>query len=109
MPIFAISDLHLCDRGPRDNFAFNGREERFYNFLKMVEEAKSRLLILGDLFDFWQVNMGASINAYLPLLDRLAGIGSNLDRGQPRQRPGSADRLEADARPPAVPAVLPSV
>ena len=76
MPIFAISDLHLCDRGPRDNFAFNGRESRFYNFLKMVEESKSRLLILGDLFDFWQVNMGASINAYLPLLDRLDELGA---------------------------------
>ena len=30
MPTFCISDLHLCDRGPRDNFAYNGREERFY-------------------------------------------------------------------------------
>ena len=77
MPIFAISDLHLCDRGPRDNFAFNGREERFYNFLKMVEEIqgpaadprRSVRFVAGQ-------PVGPSINAYLPLLDRLAGMGA---------------------------------
>ena len=76
MPIFAISDLHLCDRGPRDNFAFNGREERLGAFLDMVDREQGRLLILGDLFDFWQVNLGTAVVAYLPLLDRLAGMGA---------------------------------
>jgi UDP-2,3-diacylglucosamine pyrophosphatase LpxH len=76
MPTFCISDLHLCDRGPRDNFAYNGREERFYNFLKFVEESRGRLLILGDLLDWWQVPVGSAISAYLPLLDRLNGLGA---------------------------------
>ncbi len=76
MPIFAISDLHLCDRGPRDNFAFENREERFNNFLGMVEAAGGRLLILGDLFDWWKVPVGSAVNAYLPLADRLAGMGA---------------------------------
>ena len=63
MPTFCISDLHLCDRGPRDNFAYNGREERFDHFLKIVEQAHGRLLILGDLLDWWQVPVGAAISA----------------------------------------------
>ena len=76
MPTFCISDLHLCDRGPRDNFAYNGREERFYSFLKFVEEARGRLLILGDLLDWWQVPVGAAIGAYLPLMKRLDELGA---------------------------------
>ena len=36
MPIFCVSDLHLCDRGFRDNFAVEGREARFYKFLDYV-------------------------------------------------------------------------
>jgi UDP-2,3-diacylglucosamine pyrophosphatase LpxH len=76
MPIFCVSDLHAADRGPRDNFAFNGREERFGKFLDMVEREQGRLLILGDLLDFWQVNLGAAVTAYLPLLDRLAALGA---------------------------------
>ena len=76
MPIFAISDLHLCDRGPRDNFAFHGREDRLGAFLDMVDQEQGRLLILGDLFDFWQVNLGTAVVAYLSLLDRLARMGA---------------------------------
>ena len=84
MPVFAVSDLHLCERGPRDNFAFENREERFTNFLNMVEAAGGRLLILGDLFDWWKVPVGSAINAYLPLADRLAGMGADVDHRQPR-------------------------
>ena len=40
MPTFVVSDLHLADKGPRDNFAYQGREERFYNFLKFVEVSR---------------------------------------------------------------------
>ncbi len=71
MPIYCISDLHLCDRGPRDNFAYNGREEHFYRFLDYVDQQKGQLYILGDLFDFWQVNLSAAILAYQDLLTRL--------------------------------------
>jgi UDP-2,3-diacylglucosamine pyrophosphatase LpxH len=71
MPIFAVSDLHLCDRGYRDNFAVEGREARFYEFLDYAERESGQLYILGDLFDFWQTNLSKAIVAYLPLLTRL--------------------------------------
>jgi UDP-2,3-diacylglucosamine pyrophosphatase LpxH len=76
VPTFVVSDLHLADKGPRDNFAYQGREERFYNFLKFVEVSASTLLILGDLFDWWLVPMGVAVAAYLPLIDRLAAMGA---------------------------------
>jgi UDP-2,3-diacylglucosamine pyrophosphatase LpxH len=76
MPTYCISDLHLCDRGLRDNFCFDGRERRFCDFLDFVIANHGRLLILGDLFDWWQVNLGTAINAYLPLIDRLAEMGA---------------------------------
>jgi len=71
MPIFCVSDLHLCDRGPRDNFCVGGREERFCRFLDHVQKQSGRLFILGDLFDWWQVNLSNSINEYRKLLNRL--------------------------------------
>jgi len=76
MPIFCVSDLHLCDRGYRDNFAVEGREARFYKFLDYVETEGGLLYVLGDLFDWWQVNLSRSIRAYQDLLARLAHIGS---------------------------------
>ena len=71
MPIFCVSDLHLCDRGYRDNFAVEGREARFYKFLDYVEAESGQLYVLGDLFDFWQANMSRAVTAYLDLLTRL--------------------------------------
>ena len=68
MPIFCVSDLHLCDRGYRDNFAVEGREARFYEFLDYVEANGSQLCILGDLFDWWQSNLSKSVFAYRDLL-----------------------------------------
>jgi UDP-2,3-diacylglucosamine pyrophosphatase LpxH len=76
MPLYCVSDLHACDKGPRDNFSFEGREERFENFLDMVWHDNGRLLILGDLLDWWQVPVGSAVVAYRPLLDRLASIGA---------------------------------
>lgn len=74
MPIFCISDLHLCDRGYRDNFAVEGREKRFHTFLDYVVAEGGQLYILGDLFDWWQANLSRSIRAYQELLARLAHI-----------------------------------
>lgn len=75
MPIFCVSDLHLCDRGYRDNFAVEGREARFCKFLDYVEAENGLLYVLGDLFDWWQVNLSRSIRAYQDLLARLAHLG----------------------------------
>ena len=76
MPHFCVSDLHACDKGPRDAFAFQDREVRFGKFLDMVESERGRLLILGDLLDFWQVPVGAAIVAHRLLLDRLDAMGA---------------------------------
>ena len=75
MPIFCVSDLHLCDRGYRDNFAVEGREARFYRFLDYVEAEGGQLYVLGDLFDWWQANLSRSILAYRDLLARLTHVG----------------------------------
>ncbi len=75
MSIFCVSDLHLCDRGYRDNFAVEGREVRFHKFLDYVESEGGLLYILGDLFDWWQVNLSRSIRAYQDLLARMAHMG----------------------------------
>ena len=61
MPIFCVADLHLCDRGFRDNFAVEGREARFYKFLDYVEANGGQLYVLGDLFDWWQANLSKSV------------------------------------------------
>ena len=73
-PIYIISDLHLGDGGPRDNFAFDEKLDQFNLFLDMVEKEKGRLYILGDLFDFWQGNVGKILMNRKSLLDRFASL-----------------------------------
>jgi len=74
MTTFYISDLHLGDRGPRDNFLAN--EQAFYRFLDWVQQdPKNELTILGDLFDWWQCNPSRTMLAYKPLLDRMNTVG----------------------------------
>ncbi len=71
-PIFAVSDFHMGDEGPRDNFAYGDRETDIGSFLDFVEENNGRLVICGDLFELWQSNMSKVLTKRLPLLDRLA-------------------------------------
>ena len=66
-----ISDLHMCDKGPRDTFSLNGRLDRFDKFLDWVEERRTRFMIVGDMLDFWRVNISSSIQAYRDILDKL--------------------------------------
>jgi UDP-2,3-diacylglucosamine pyrophosphatase LpxH len=79
--IYCISDVHAADRGTRDNFNVKGREIRFYDFLKWVEQQQAKLYILGDLFDWWQVNFSSSINQYHGLLDKLDAMQSTYVLG----------------------------
>jgi len=74
-PVYCVSDLHLGDGGPRDNFAVSDKMKQFLAFLDYVEEQKGRLIILGDLFEFWQANVSKVIMKHLWLLDRLAEMG----------------------------------
>lgn len=71
MHVFVVSDLHLCDGGPRDRFAYGDRPKQFNNFLNFVESEGGRLIIAGDLFDLWQCNFSKSILHYEDLLARL--------------------------------------
>jgi len=72
--IIVISDLHIGDGGSRDNFGHPGsnKAEQLSLFLDYVSEQNGELIILGDLFEFWQANFSKVIVNNLPLLDRLA-------------------------------------
>lgn len=74
--IFVVSDLHMGDGGPRDNFAVDHKAEQFSRFLDHVEKEEGELLILGDLFDFWQANVGRVIVRRMNFLDRFARMGA---------------------------------
>ena len=71
MNTFIVSDLHLCDGGPRDRFAYGDRPEHFHSFLNFVEAQRGKLVIAGDLFDLWQCNLSKSVMHYMDLLDCL--------------------------------------
>ena len=67
--IFCVSDLHLGDRGCRDNFAVGDREKKLDKFLDYV--GGNQVLILGDLIDCWTTNMSRAYHAYSKLFNRL--------------------------------------
>jgi UDP-2,3-diacylglucosamine pyrophosphatase LpxH len=74
--IYVISDLHMGDRGPRDNFGYTGsnKPQQFSQFLDFVAKQKSELIILGDLFEFWQSPLGKVIMSNIDLLDKIADL-----------------------------------
>jgi UDP-2,3-diacylglucosamine pyrophosphatase LpxH len=70
--IFVISDLHLADGGPRDDFArHQDRGNEFYRFLDYVVGQGGELVINGDLFEFWQVGLSQVLMSRQALLERL--------------------------------------
>jgi UDP-2,3-diacylglucosamine pyrophosphatase LpxH len=73
MSLFCISDLHLGNRGFRDNFAQN--EGAFFRFLDYVEQQQGLLLILGDLLETWQFNFSDCVVANQKLLRTLCCTG----------------------------------
>ena len=70
--IIVVSDLHMGDGGPRDNFAADGKERQFALFLDYVEQQGAELFILGDLFEFWQANVGRVLVHRMPFIERFA-------------------------------------
>ena len=72
--IYAISDLHLGDGGPRDNSVAN--LPALNTFLDYVQDTGGRLVICGDMFEFWQANLSTVLLHHEPLLDRLANMGA---------------------------------
>jgi UDP-2,3-diacylglucosamine pyrophosphatase LpxH len=80
--IFVISDLHIGDGGPRDNFSYRGiRPKELDLFLSYVEEQKGELILLGDLFEFWQLSLSRVIVRNLPLIDRLGTLNTTYVLG----------------------------
>jgi UDP-2,3-diacylglucosamine pyrophosphatase LpxH len=74
--IFVISDLHMGDGGPRDNFAVGDKEEQLKLFLEFVKKESGELIIIGDLFEFWQASLGKVLVKRGDLIDRLADMGA---------------------------------
>ena len=74
--IFVISDLHMGDGGSRDNFACGDCRDQLVAFLNYVERQDGELIVLGDLFEFWQMNL-ARVLVYKknrPLIERLGKL-----------------------------------
>ena len=70
--IIVVSDLHIGDGGPRDNFSVDGKAQKFDCFLDYVESREAELFVLGDLFEFWQANISRVLVHRMGLIDRLA-------------------------------------
>jgi UDP-2,3-diacylglucosamine pyrophosphatase LpxH len=79
--IFVISDLHLGDGGVRDNFPVNDRQHQLDLFLDYVAGRQAELVVLGDLFEFWQMNLSRIVMTRMPLLDRLAAMNATYVLG----------------------------
>ena len=65
--IFVISDLHMGDGGVRDNFTLGDRKKQLNLFLDHVASQQGELIIVGDLFEFWQMNLSSIVAMHLPL------------------------------------------
>lgn len=78
-PIFVVSDLHLGDGGPRDNFCHmsgGNREHEFRQFLDHVQSENGDVIINGDLHELWQANISKVLTYRVDLLDSLAGMNA---------------------------------
>ncbi len=64
---FFIADAHLSDRDA-------GRQKMLIDFLELHRGEMERLVILGDLFDFWFGFPGHINPAYRPLCDTLLSL-----------------------------------
>jgi uncharacterized membrane protein HdeD (DUF308 family)/UDP-2,3-diacylglucosamine pyrophosphatase LpxH len=72
--LFVISDLHLGDGGVRDNFEPGGRTRQLHQFLDHVGAEGGELVILGDLFELWQMNTSHIFAHRRELLDHFAQL-----------------------------------
>ena len=79
--IYVISDLHLGDGGPRDNFAVGDRRDQLSLFMDYVRKAGGEIIVLGDLFEFWQSSLSKVIMHHKELLDEFATIGATYVLG----------------------------
>ena len=72
--IFIISDLHLGDGGLRDKFEAGDKTRDLRAFLDHVGSQGGELIILGDLFELWQMNLSLLMLRRREILDHLATL-----------------------------------
>jgi len=72
--IYVISDPHMGDGGWRDDFAVGDREQKFLAFLDMVEKHHAKLIINGDLFEFWQLSISKVLSTRKNIIDKLSSM-----------------------------------
>jgi len=74
--VFVISDLHIGDGGPRDNFGYlsSDKPQQLNLFLDYVSEHNGELIIIGDLFEFWQANFSRILTRNMSLIERLGQL-----------------------------------
>lgn len=87
-PLYVVSDLHIGDHGPRDNFTRIdlttrsgeqvSRPAQFRRFLDLIKEDGGNLLVIGDMFELWQSNVGDVLSKNIQLLDELVQIENVL-------------------------------
>lgn len=69
---FVISDLHSGDGSHRDTFNTRpGRKQELFAFIDYVKSCDGKLVVLGDLFELYQMNFGSVLEYNLSLLDKL--------------------------------------
>jgi len=72
-----ISDLHMGDGTAKDNFReYRNRLETFLDYV--AGQGNSRLILAGDVFEFWQCSHGAIIREYLDVLKRLLDMNAAI-------------------------------
>lgn len=69
-PVYIVSDLHIGDDSKRDNFKYKRKRDKFAAFLDLI--GTSELLVLGDMFEFWQADIDMVLTENQDLLARLA-------------------------------------
>lgn len=72
--VFVISDLHLGDGGARDNFEAGKKTPQLRAFLDHVGSEGGELVILGDLFELWQMSLSRLFVKRREILDHLATL-----------------------------------
>jgi UDP-2,3-diacylglucosamine pyrophosphatase LpxH len=68
---YAISDLHLGDGGPRDNFK---SQQALLSLLQEIRRQDAQLVILGDFLELWQMNLADIISYQHSILDELTNL-----------------------------------
>ena len=71
-PIYVISDLHIGNGSAKDNLIKNDRGRTLMRFLDHVQHSDGKLVICGDLFELWRYPLEDILDAWKPLIDRLA-------------------------------------